>query len=265
MVLWSQDRENPLKIWNSVGVRASLTEDLHLYVNQLYGFNSAPLDLSFIQTSVRIQYRFGKHLNLSAGYLSSNSIRKDAPNKRKYRYFGTLSWRSKLDIWRISNGFKFEIHDPKETRYDYRFIYSFYIRPKSNLIAPKIKLTPFFNVQLYYNIGGKPITQYDDEGNKIGRFEPEGFHRVRLKSGFYLKPVKRIKLTFYGMYQKEFNTPRAIKSHRMINIENPVTGNISRPFQNYFVAGMSLRFYLSNSSKRKKVDTSDDIHEIFYH
>ena len=246
-----QENSRPLKAWYSIGVSEKISKKISWGYNRTYGFATSPHGLKYIQNTFSLRIKQGRHMSLSAGYTNTGTMGGEKTSPNKYRYFGAINWRAKKNIWRIYNGLKYEKHSPDERKYAHRLIYSFYIRPKSNLIAPKIKLTPFFNTQLYYNIGGKAISQYDIEGSKIGKSVPNGLHRIRWRTGFYFKPTKRIKLTIYGMAQEEFNTPRARRNHKEINVLNPRTGKTSRRFNNYFVLGMSAKYYLPSFYKKK--------------
>ncbi|HFA47878.1 MAG TPA: hypothetical protein ENJ95_02530 [Bacteroidetes bacterium] len=115
-----------------------------------------------------------------------------------------------------------------------------------------MKLTPFISTQLFQNIGGEPISQYDREGNKTGRFAPEGLHRGRVRTGIYFKPAKYMKVTVFGMFQKEFNTIWSEKNNRNINVKSPKSGKTYRRFNDYFVAGLSAKFYVPHHKKSKK-------------
>ncbi len=248
----AQSSQRPIKIWYSLGVSGKVTDELTINFGRMYSYDTEPYGQGYFQNTVGLYYRSLKHLSFSAGYTQTNILREEKPNLKKNRFYGAVSWKSKWDIWRISNAVKLEKHGSKEKKYNYRVIYSFYVRPRSDLIVPKIRLTPFFSSQFFYNIGGKPISQYDMEGNKLGKFEPNGWHRLRLRTGFYIKPIKHLKLTFYGIYQKEFNTGWAVKNHRQINVQNPKSGNISRAYKNYFVLGVSAKYYLPKIGKLKK-------------
>ena len=242
--------QKPVKIWGSAGLRAPVAKRLYMDINRQYGYKTGPVDLSFVQNTLGLQYYWGKHVSLSSGYVISGAPRKDKPGKRKNRWYATIGWRAKKGIWRYSGSLKYEKHGPAEKRYSARVIYGFYLRPSSNLISRKTKLTPFFSAQLFQNIGGKPISQYDREGNKTGKFAPEGLHRGRVKAGIYFKPAKYMKITLFGMFQKEFNTIWSEKNNRNINVKSPKSGKTYRRFNDYFVAGLSAKFYLPYHNKK---------------
>lgn len=255
---WSQAHDLPLRVWNSIGLRAPFGGPLVLDINHQFGFDAQPWELKFTQSTANLEWNVGKQLDLAGGVVMTSPLRdNEETTLRKFRYYLAADWNNKSGIWRYSNGLKFEAYDRFETKYNYRVVYSFFIRTKSNLILPKLQFTPFLSTNLFYNIGGSAITAYDPEGNKLGRFVPEGLHRARIRAGFSIKPVDFFKLTFSGMFQKEFNTPWDIRQHRSINMINPLSGNISRRFQDYLVAGVSAKVYLPewkgrNKEKREK-------------
>ncbi len=255
----AQTSQRPIKIWYGLSVSSKLTDVLAINFGKMYGYNTGPYDQNYSHNSIGLYYRPSKHLSLSAGYMMTNIPKEGKADLKKYRFYGAVSWKKKLEQWRISNAIRLEKHSPNEKKYSYRIIYSFYVRPKSNLIADKIKLTPFFGTRFYYNIGGNPISQYDFEGNKVGKFTPDGWHRLRLRTGFYFKPIKHLKFTIYGIYQEEFNTRTAVKNQRRINVVNPKSGNISRSYRNYFILGISAKYYLPKIGKfmKKKSKKND--------
>jgi hypothetical protein len=257
--LWAQKPEATLKLWSSVALRANIVHKLSVDLSRMYGFSTMPLSLQFTQTSARLQYSPGSHLTLSASWLVSRAERNNGRGLSKYRYSGLIGWRSKFRIWRAANSVKIEFFDSNETRYDKRVIYSFYIRPKNMKISRATKWAPFFNIRFYYNMGGKAITQYDKEGDKIGNFSPEGVHRARFRMGVYFKLYKTLKVTLQAMYQEEFNTIWSLKQNKKINVRNPNTGKITRRFQNYYVLGVSAKMYISPFKiKSAKQNTNQD-------
>jgi hypothetical protein len=258
----AQSPKDPSKLWSSAGLRVKLAKKMNAEINQMYGFDSAPVTLRFTQTSARIQYSPGGHLSFSAGWLVTKSLRRQKPVIHKYRYTGSVAWRSKIEIWRLTNSIKIELFDIRETRYDKRIIYSFYIKPKTMKMAPKIKWSPFINMRFYYNMGGKAISQYNNEGARIGKFTPDGLHRLRLKSGVYFKLFKKLKITLQGTYQEEFNTIWSVKNNQNINVRNPKSGNITRRFQNYFVLSISAKWYLSLWSLKRHAKNDEDDHDL---
>ena len=243
--IFGQNEATPLKVWYQMGLSIPVQSKFHIHLNQTDGYGTSPYENKFRQTSLNLAFNLDKRMKLSFGYLFQNSSRDEISNINKQRFFVSMRLRSKWNVLRISNSLKIEKHDQLEYRYDYRLVYSFSINPHVNLIARKINLTPFFNASAYYNIGGNKISQYDSDGVKIGKFTADGFHRVRLKTGMSITPVNKVKISIYGLYQREFNTTWDIKNHRSINVVNPKTGNITRSFQNYFVIGTSVKFYLT--------------------
>lgn len=261
--LTAQINSGTVKTWYSLSVNTRLTKNLSATFGQFYGFDVDPYEKGFGQKSFRLSFKGGKHLSLSAGY-SKTTVSGKEQGKSKSRFYGGVSWKSKLGVWRISNGLRYEKHSQEEKRYSGRVIYSFLLRPKSKLLVPKIRLTPFLGTQFYYNIGGKPLRQYDSDGTKLAKVAPYGLHRFRVRWGISFKPVKAVKFTFYNMYQKEFNTKGAINNHHQINVENPETKHISRRFSNYLVFGVNAKLYLrhvfSHNNKRshRKTEKADE-------
>ena len=240
---FSQSVPKSLDQWIGIGVYTKLNRRLSANLGQVYGFSTSPYQRQYVQSGFSLSYRINNKLRFSSGFRLSPSQRAGV-TVYKNRVYGALSLRSKWGYWRVSNSLRFEKHNQVERRYAARLIYSFYIRPKSSIKIIGLKFMPFFSSQLFYNIGGNPISQYNEAGDRVGRYSPEGLHRFRSRLGFYVKPVKRLRFTFYIMMQEEFNTPMATKNYRAINVTNPETGRITRAFNNKYVMGVSLKYYL---------------------
>ena len=241
-----------LKSWLTLGLGVELLEDMDLSVGRQYGLEIEPIDPSFFQDNLSLSYRINRTFGVQAGVTNTQVYLSGGGKKQKLRYYGVINLNQRSGIWRIAHGLRFEQHTAAETRYSSRILYSLTIRPKSTWISKDWRLTPFADFDLYYNLGGNPISQYDERGEKVGKMAPYGFHRARFKLGVSAKPWRNFKLTLYGMYQREFNTPHAIRHFHQINVENPNSGNVSRAFSNYFVVGLSGKIYLRNLFAKSK-------------
>ena len=235
-----------LKSWDNIGLSVSPSKKLNISVGQTYGFNFSPARLSFIQSGLSINYRIEKKIKVSGYYRHSLGFRSNGEKSHKFRIGGLVSLRKKREKNSISNSLLLEYHGKNETKYRARLIYVFRIQTKSEHFIKSIKLKPFFSTALFYNIGGNPIKIYDDRGNYLGKFVPFGFHRIRLTTGVSYSPIKFVKVSFQLMRQQEFNTDFA-KTNRMNNYDWD-KDKIRRPFSNYWMMGIGLKFYIKHKN-----------------
>jgi hypothetical protein len=110
-----------------------------------------------------------------------------------------------------------------------------------------LKLAPSASYLLFYNIGGTPIRYFNESGEQIAYQAANGFHRGRLIFNLNNKLSKQIRASIFYLNQHEFNLG---KETRNINVLNPNTGRIQRPFNNYHVLGFSLTYILPGTNNK---------------
>ena len=236
------------KGWASAGVTLSFTRKLDLRLNHLrsYSLNS-PVENGFNQTSASLNYDLTKKLSLlGGGMLTSFPSSLAEPTKRVY---ARASYKIRLaHLLNWSNGVQAEYHSSAETRYRYRFIYITRLSNRKEI--PFLHLTLSATYWLYYNQGGNQIRYFDKIGNIVTRHSPDGLHRGRLYLAVGSKVAKGLTVSLYYMQQNEFNLFSS--EFRQMNVSNPATGKISRPFDSYRVAGLSLLYDINLYPTRNK-------------
>lgn len=231
---YSQQKE--WQNWNSIGLKIPVSKTVDFKLSELAAF--APHNafaLNFAQTSAtfsvditkQLGFKFGDQLNYIPG--SSNFLRN--------RFFVKASFDHRLSkLFKAEHGLQAEMHSKAETRYQQRFIFSNSLSLRHRF-SP-LRLRPSIAYSLYYNVGGRSLQYYDKTGDPTAKQTPDGFHRGRLYARLNSRINKNVQLTLYYLNQSEFNflTPE----DKRINILNPSTGKIARPFDDYQVFGLSL-------------------------
>jgi len=242
----SGNAQNDLKNWNAAQLGFSLTKKLDLQFSHLRGYNiSNGFNSEFNQSSVRLDYDFTKRISIATGAVLGSLSAADGANRFLLR--GTY----KMPIAEVlgwSNSIQGEIHSANETRYRYRLIYITRLAARRRLDF--LKLSPSVSYSLYYNIGGNPIQYYDKDESPVIQQTPDGFHRGRLSFNLNSRITKNISLSLYYMMQREFNL--FTNEYHEMNIVDPATGEIVRPFQDYNVIGTTLSFNFDLYKKKKK-------------
>ncbi len=242
-------QDKPLKNWNNIGLSIKVLPKVNLSYSQLYGFNSQPYKLSFLQNNFGANFYVKRHISVGLGHSNTFIFKRDYTDI-KYRFYVSTALRNKLGKLNISNAFMGEYHSPNETKYRWRIIYTIRAKPKTIKINKFFKVSPFISYRLYYNIGGNPVRQYVNNGKDyIGKHVPYGLHRMRLAIGTSLKTKIGLSFSLQLMRQQEFNTDFA-KGHSM-NVYNPDRNRIERSFSNYFMLGAGIRYYVKLKSVEK--------------
>lgn len=231
-------QQKPWQNWNSVGITIPTDKKTDFSFSELGSFiPSAGYSLHFAQTTAAISHdltkrfslKFGDALNYIPG--STNSLRN--------RVFVRGSIDNKFsEILKAEHSIQFELHDKNETRYHERIIFTNRLSLRHRF-SP-LNLRPSLSYSLYYNIGGKVIQYFDKVGDPTIAQTPDGFHRGRLYAMLNSKVSKHFQLNAYYISQREFNflTPE----NKQINVYNPSTGKISRPYDDFNALGLSLQF-----------------------
>ena len=237
--------------WNSHSMSIKVHPTVNIGIGQSYGFGFQPYQLDWLQNGINANIKIKKNHSLSIAYRNT-IIFKSEKNKLKYRFTASYGIKHKLGIWRMANNLMAEYHSKKETKYRYRLIYIFRLRPRNDLLVPQIKLTPYFTSFLYYNIGGNPVSQFNSRGEYMGDYVPYGLHRFRATLGLNMRPNDGLSLSVSVTRQQEFNTDFAVWNR--MNVYHPEKERYVRTFKNYNIFSVSLRYYLNfvNEKKRKK-------------
>jgi hypothetical protein len=232
--------------WGTINLSAPLTKKLDVRLGHLraYEFNGGKN--TFNQTQLRFEYDVFKSAKLYIGGLvndipsSTNGVRKRAFARFTYKvkFFDALNW---------TNGLQGEINSKEENRFKSRIMLYSSIGSKHRF--SKLNLSPSITYNLFYNIGGDSLQYYTKTGAKSVKQTPDGFHRGRLYVNLNSKINDRFSVTAYAMFQREFNLFTDIT--HSINVINPVTGKISRSFDNINIAGLTLDISLGKDGGKK--------------
>jgi len=238
--------QNDLKNWNSLQLNLSLSKKIDVTIGHLRSYNiSNGYANEFNQSSVRIDYDITKRFSISGGAIIGGFSPADGANRLTLRSTYQIPVFDKLE-W--SNSIQGEIHSSKETNYKYRILYITKLSTKKRFDF--LRLRPSVSYSLYYNIGGKPIDYYDQNDDFAVRQTPDGFHRGRLSLNLNSKVTKNFNVSLYGMIQREFNL--FSDDYHKINVVNPISGRIVRPFNNYNVIGVTATLNFDLFKKNKK-------------
>lgn len=255
LISFASNSQNDLQNWNSLQLDLSLSKKLDLRVGHMRAFNiSNNYSSEFNQSSIRLDYDFTKRFSMSAGAILGSLSDADGANRALVR--GTFRIPI-ADVVNWSNSIQGEAHSSRETRYRNRIIYMTRLATKKRLEF--LRLSPSVAYSLYYNIGGNEIQYFDKTGTPTTRQTPDGFHRGRLFLNLNSKISKNLSLTLYYMMQREFNL--FSDDYHKMNIVNPGTGIVVRPFDDYNVVGTTLTFnfdiYKKNQKERENKNLND--------
>jgi hypothetical protein len=231
--------QTDLKAWAAISVKIPVAKKISFDIEHLRGYNiTTNWQNEFNQLQGRLEIKLNKKINLFFGDLITAT-----PNSTeiKNRVFSRITCKTKLgNLFRLQNGLQAEWNSKNENRFRYRFIASSRLYLKKRLTA--MHLSPSVTGFLFYNGGGKGIQYYDDNKQPLVKQTPDGFHRGRILFNINSKISDRFNIGFYYMMQREFNFLNNI--NHSINYQNPLTGKITRPFDNYNVAGITLAINL---------------------
>lgn len=256
------------KSWNAIAVTGNFSNKWTARLAYLDSYNLNAGGTDFGQFAVQTDYFIDKNFSVRAGgqFTLSDVAQFD---RYKIRYYLRGTHRFKLNsTFNWSNAIQLEHHLQQNTsfveaedRYSERVIYVTRLALNKRLkfnnrlkFLNKLALAPSVSYWLYYNIGGSPIRQFDKEGNELGRFTSDGFHRGRFNININARLAKNLSMSLYYMNQSEFNflTPQ----NRRINVINPRNKNVARDFDDYNVIGLTamvnLKLYKEKKAVKKK-------------
>lgn len=234
--------------WGTINFSAPLTNKLDIRLGHLraYEFNGGKN--AFNQTQLRFEYDILKNTKFYVGGLI-NEIPSSTKGLRK-RAFARITYKAKFfDAVNWTNGLNGEINSKEENRFKYRLMLYSSLGLKHRLTP--LKLSPSITYNLFYNIGGDSLQHYTKTGIKSVKQTADGFHRGRLYLNLNSKINDRFSITAYVMFQREFNL--FTDDNHAINIVNPLTGKISRSFDNMNTAGLTLDISLGKEGGKKSI------------
>ena len=223
------------KSWNAVNLTVSPTKKLDFRLSHLRSYElNNHFNNDFNQSSVQAEYNFTRRFAILGGFMLTQFPA--SANTTRREYLRVLYKQPVLRIINFTTGVQGEVHSAEERRFKNRVISISRIGLQKRL--PFLHLAPSVSYWLYYNIGGQPIQYYDQSGNKLVKQTPDGFHRGRLFLNLNSKINRFFSVNLYYVQQKEFNL--FTDALHTINVKNPSTGKITRRFDSYNVAGISL-------------------------
>lgn len=227
------------KVWNTFSLGMPLTDNLDARVAYLHSTDITDEGRNnFNWYQIRLAYRINSTWSTRVGtaWLSIPSS-----NRTTNRIFVNAIYRKKLNRRLVlRSGIQFETHSEEEYRFDHRVILSSRLGLRKRLKF--LRVAPSLSYGLFYNIGGANIRYFNNEGEEIARKPANGFHRGRILANFNFKISDPIRLSLYYMNQHEFNL--GFSPTNQINVLNPNTGRIQRPFNNFHVIGLSVSYQL---------------------
>lgn len=226
------------RIWNSYSIGVPLTENLDIKGSFLKALDPSGQDLetSFNWYALKLGYQIHKDWTLDLG---TAWMQVPSADRTTNRIFVEGTHRLKLDKrFVLRNSLQFESHNNQEPRFDYRFILSSRIGLRKRLDF--LNVSPSLTYSLFYNIGGAPVRYFNEQGEEFAREAANGFHRGRITANFNFKVSDPIRLSLYYTNQHEFNL--VLSETNKINVPNPNTGRIQRPFNNQHIIGIALSY-----------------------
>jgi hypothetical protein len=242
MAFWSSPQlahgQYETRIWNSYSIGAPLTENLSVkgsFMKSL-DLSGQEIETSFNWYALKLGYQINRDWTLDFG---TAWMHLPSAGRTTNRIFVEGTHRLNLDKkFVLRNSLQFESHNDQEPRFDYRFILSSRLGLRKRLDF--LNVAPSLTYNLFYNIGGAPIRYFNEQGEEFAREAASGFHRGRITANFNFKLSDPIRLSLYYMNQHEFNL--VLSQTNKINVLNPNTGRIQRPFNNQHIIGIALSY-----------------------
>ncbi len=224
--------QTEVKNWDGINLDLALSKKAELGFNHMRSYiMTDSFRNNFNQWGIDMDYRIAGRFSARAGYrLTRYPLNSVSTNRYQLRATYRTALGKKIN-W--ANSFQAELHSANENRFRSRYIFETRLSPQKRLKF--LRLSPSVSYWLYYNNGGNSIQYFDDFGLPVEQHSPDGFHRGRLIINLNSKINNNVAVSVYFMNQREFNL-----TGNDMNILNPVTGRIERPFDNYSVAGLSL-------------------------
>src|SRR6266496_52344 len=232
------------KNWDGVNLNLGVTRKIDIEVSHLRAYNISQSFLnSFNQWGIGMDYDFTKKLSAKIGY-KLTSFPSGSVSTNRFLARGTYKIHlAKVISW--SNAIQGEVNAAAGKGNYYRIIYMTRFAPRKRLNF--LRLSPSVSYWLYYNIGGNAIQYFDEAGSPLVKETPDGIHRGRFTLNLNSKINNNLSLSLYYMNQHEFNLVG-----NDINVVDPNTGKVARPFNNFHVAGLSLAFSFDLYKKKSR-------------
>lgn len=237
------------KNWDGISLNVGVTKKMDAELSHLRAYDMNQSFRNYLnQWGVGMDYDFTKKLSAKIGYKITNFPSGSVANNRylargtyKIRLANVISW---------SNAIQGEVNTAAGKGNYYRMIYMTRFAPRKRLNF--LRLSPSVSYWLYYNLGGNAIQYFDEAGSPLAKETPDGIHRGRFYLNLNSKISDNLSLSLYYMNQHEFNL-----IGNDINVIDPNTSKVTKPFINFQVAGLSLAFSF-DLYKRKRSQKNDN-------
>ena len=234
----AQDLPTGFKNWFSLGTDLEVNKKLDIEISELNCFNTGPMVLQFTQLSLGASYKLGKRTYLLSGIEQFHF--RSGSNYNLYHKASAGLLLRKLARLPIKQSLEAEWFFPRQKKHRLRGIYTVSYSLKNDFLP--LHGRPFIKGQVYYYLGGAPLTYYDGNGDQIAYQSPNDLHRYRLTGGLSLRPIKYLTLAIYYVWNKEFNT--GLFDKRALNIPSKDGTRTKYAFNDYSVLGASLTYQL---------------------
>lgn len=216
----------------TVGLGLNKKTDLEISHQRAYDLTKSFTN-SFNQSGISFDHDFTKKLSAKIGYKLTEYPSRGAISNR---FLARATYKIRLaEVINWSNAIQGEVNTTVGKGNYYRVIYITRFAPRKRLNF--LRLSPSISYWLYYNAGGNAIQYFDESGSPLAKQTPDGIHRGRFTLTLNSKINNNVSLSLYYMNQHEFNL-----AGKPINVTNPSTGKIIKPFNNFQVIGLSLAF-----------------------
>ena len=244
------------KLWGNTSFEWKFAEKFSVFFEPMFGYNLTERRMQFGQTDLKFYYRPNKITTLGLSY-KPMFIFGNSGITRYDRAYAEIVLRHYIWKIRVKQTIFGEGFFPNLPKYRYRFCYGL------NIYSPKqftkIKLTPFIKGEVYYYLGGDPVSYYgydsDNDAYLLAKNAPNDFHRFRFVAGITSKPTSFMRVTFYYLYQREFNTP--FTTNRGLNVLSKGQNYYKIPFNNFHTLGFEIEFAVKNKKKKKEVENDE--------
>ncbi len=259
----SDDLALGTKLWGNSSVRWDLNSKFSVFAEPIFGYNFSKRRFEFFQTDLKLYYRPTTDISFGLSYKPIFIIG-STTTKRYDRPYAEVVYRHRIlkQKLKLKHTLFAEAFFPNLPKYRYRFCYGLNIYSPKNISLGDLALTPFIKGEIYYYLGGDPVSYYsydaDNNPNLLARNAPNDFHRFRFLAGFTSKPFKFMRFTMYYLYQREFNTP--FTTNRELNVLSKGQSFYKIPFNNFHTIGFEIEFVVK---KKKKKDFESDYNDVY--
>ncbi|GEM_PF-1521973 len=267
----TQDLTQDQKIWYSNYLLLKINKKTYFDNYLLNGYNASGHKFSFVQNDFAFNYKISNKLIAFVGV--ANYFYKWSPIYNQ-SYSGSISKLGTISYIRGSVGLKFKFkflknfemdqsigfqsYYPSLDKYQSRIVYNNQISFTTRKMP--LKLTPYAQAGFFYYLNGTPSLYYSENGDYDGYYSSNGLHRMRVKFGVKMKPIKaneNFGISFYYCIQKEFNLNslggHPLNTSRIGSVTAAQT--ITNPFNDYNIIGVQFNYIFSkgaNSSTKRR-------------